>query len=212
MKILFLGDSITQGAGASSPTYNYVSLVGKALACEVKNYGVGGTRIAKQKTPSQEAIYDEDFLTRAQRMEKEADMVFVFGGTNDYGHGDAEMGEEGSADSYTFIGAFETLISYLVGVYGKNKLHFILPLPRYNQESVYGEGAKKTALYPLRKYIENERKILQKWDIPYLDMSDIFPVPQSTSGDELTVDGLHPNDTGHALIAAKICTYVTLLS
>ena len=210
MKINFLGDSITAGSGASSPDYNYVSLVGKALHCEVRNYGVSGTRIAKQKTPSKEASFDEYFLLRAQKMDRDADMVFVFGGTNDYGHGDAEMGVFGTQDTDTFIGAFEELISYMVGVYGKNKVHFILPLPRYNQDNVRGEGLKTTALYPLSEYIETEKKILKDRGIPYIDLSDLFSVPKTNTGDALTVDGLHPNDAGHALIAAKICAYITL--
>ena len=62
MKINFLGDSITQGAGASCVATQYVSLVGEMLACEARNYGEGGTRIAKQTVPSELAIFDRDFL------------------------------------------------------------------------------------------------------------------------------------------------------
>ena len=46
MKINFLGDSITEGVGASAPENNYVSLVGKKTGHEVINYGISGTRIA----------------------------------------------------------------------------------------------------------------------------------------------------------------------
>ena len=210
MKINFLGDSITEGVGASSPEFSYVSLVASALSCEVKNYGVSGTRIARQKTPSQWERFDEYFLLRAQKMDKDADMVFVFGGTNDYGHGDAEMGVFGDKNIDTFIGAFQALIEYLVGVYGKNKLHFILPLPRYNQDCIYGDGAKTTGLHSLAEYIETEKEILKHYGIPYLDFTDSFPVPQTNTGDAFTTDGLHPNDAGHVVLAAKICMYITL--
>ena len=162
MKILFLGDSITAGVGASKSEYTYVSLVQSTLGCEVKNYGVSGTRIAPQKTPSADIRCDETFLMRAKTMDRDADAVFVFGGTNDYGHGDAEIGDFENKNPDTFIGAFYELIAYLVWVYGKNKLHFILPLPRYNQENPYGEGGKKIAGGILQDYIEIERKILDE--------------------------------------------------
>ena len=209
MKILFLGDSITAGVGASAPEYKYVELVKNSLDCEVQNYGVSGTRIAPQKTPSPQPSFDETFLMRAKKMDKDADMVFVFGGTNDYGHGDAEIGNFEEKNPDTFIGAFYELIAYLVGVYGKNKLHFIMPLPRYNQENLYGEGFKKNPSATLNDYIEIEKKILEESGIPYIDFSDTFPVPQTNTGDAWTVDGLHPSDAGHSILAAKICLHIT---
>jgi lysophospholipase L1-like esterase len=160
MKINFLGDSITAGAAATTVENKYVSLVGKILGCETFNFGVSGTRIAKQTTPSECERYDEDFLERAKKM-GDADMVFVFGGTNDYGHGDAQIGNIDDETSYTFFGALNNLIKYLSEKYGKEKLRFILPIPRYNQASVYGEGRKTTALYPLSDYINAEKKVLE---------------------------------------------------
>lgn len=88
MKIAFLGDSITYGGCATKPEYIYTYRVGKALGCDVDAYGVIGTRLARQTVPSATPSFDEDFLTRAEKM-GDADFVFVFGGTNDYGHGDA---------------------------------------------------------------------------------------------------------------------------
>lgn len=76
----FLGDSITEGAWATEPKYNYVSRVGEKLGCKTNNYGISGTRIAMQKVPSANPVFDKDFLTRAKEMGS-ADLVFVFGGT-----------------------------------------------------------------------------------------------------------------------------------
>lgn len=45
-KVLFLGDSITEGVGASSKDTCYVSVFGKISGAEVKNFGISGTRIA----------------------------------------------------------------------------------------------------------------------------------------------------------------------
>ncbi|MBQ8658230.1 MAG: SGNH/GDSL hydrolase family protein [Clostridia bacterium] len=136
MKLLFLGDSITEGVGAFAPEKNYVNLVARKLDCEVLNYGVSGTRIARRKKRSEPLSFDWDFVSRATVMEREADLIFVFGGTNDYGHGDAEIGEKGSFDPYTFCGSVNALISYLVSSYGKEKLCFILPLRRYDEVGI----------------------------------------------------------------------------
>ena len=209
MKILFLGDSITQGVGASCVENCYVSQVGKKLGCETRNYGISGTRIAKQRNLSYPSTHDMDFQLRASLMEKEADMVFVFGGTNDYGHGDAYIGEYDNKDPYTFYGAVRLLIEELSQIYGKEKLHFILPLHRFREDALPCKGANRDELgEPLEKYVEVLREVLEKYEIKYLDMyNGGFPKPM-TAGDEYTTDGLHPNDYGHNWLADKICEYI----
>ena len=47
-KIYFLGDSITEGVGASDTEHCYVSVFGKLSGAVVKNYGISATRIACQ--------------------------------------------------------------------------------------------------------------------------------------------------------------------
>ena len=47
-KIYFLGDSITEGVGASDAEHCYVSVFGKLSGTIVKNYGISATRIACQ--------------------------------------------------------------------------------------------------------------------------------------------------------------------
>ena len=57
MKIAFLGDSITEGAGASCKETQDVELVCNQLNCEVVTYGISGTRLAKQlTTPSNQHL------------------------------------------------------------------------------------------------------------------------------------------------------------
>ena len=48
IKIGFLGDSITAGAGASAPEKTYAAVLCGKIGAEEINYGVGGTRIARQ--------------------------------------------------------------------------------------------------------------------------------------------------------------------
>ena len=120
-KINFLGDSITEGAGASTCENRYTTLTAKYLNVEECNYGVGGTRIAKQKTYKYPNIDDNEFMRRAVVMADDADFTFVFGGTNDYGHGDAQLGCMEDRDTYTFYGAMHELVAYLLDKFGKER-------------------------------------------------------------------------------------------
>ena len=87
LKINFLGDSITEGHGASLPE-NFFWKRFERDGCICRGYGIGGTRIAEQQVPYDERM-DQYFASRVDSMEKDADVVVIFGGTNDYGHGDA---------------------------------------------------------------------------------------------------------------------------
>lgn len=206
--VLFLGDSITEGAWATEPKYNYVSRVGQILGCHVKNYGVSGTRIAKQRTPSSNPVFDRDFLSRAAEMAAD-DLVFVFGGTNDYGHGDSEIGAPDSRDSYTFTGAVRNLATALTARYGAGNICFILPLHRYDEDNPRGEFGSQTKLRPsLKVYVDAEIAVLRDMGIPYLDLRDVFPYPEVNTPTEYFQDGLHPTDKGHELLAEHICAYI----
>lgn len=205
MKINFLGDSITEGWGASSPEKGFVTLVGNSLKCEVRNYGIGGTRLAIKEEPSLEPRFDLYYGERVKDMDKDADLVFVFGGTNDYGHGDAPFGEFGDKDPHTFYGAVDYLINQLLLYYKKEQIIFILPLYRLNEDNPYGDGSK---LYPdktLQEYREAIIRVLLKYSINILDIKDDIG---KAEGNPLLADGLHPNDDGYRKIAALIVQYI----
>ena len=208
LTINFLGDSITEGAWATEPKYNFVSRVGEKLGCKVNNYGISGTRIAMQTVPSANPVFDKDFLTRAKEM-SDADMVFVFGGTNDYGHGDSEIGDLTSLDSHTFCGAVRNLATYLCERYGKRNVCFILPLHRYDEDNPRGEFGAQTKLRPsLKEYVKAEIAVLDDMGMRYLDFRDSFPTPAVNTPTEYFQDGLHPTNKGHELIADMISDYV----
>ena len=210
MKLLFLGDSITQGVGASQESNNYVSLVDKALDCDAVNYGVSGTRIGRQTYVYGCTLWNYDFRLRVQVMEQQADKVFVFGGTNDYGHGRLVLGNVSENTPNTFCFELRLLIAALIEKYGKEKICFILPLRRYDENPVRckGENGEKWGA-PLSDYVNAMRCILGEYGVDILDLyQDGIPKPLSNDGDEYTADGVHPNDNGYRLIAEKICQYL----
>lgn len=204
-KILFLGDSITQGAGATKKENVYLEVCAKKLGAKAVNFGVGGTRIAPQITPSAEAFCDEYFLLRAKKMDKDADLVVVFGGTNDFGHGDAPFGRIGDKDPATFCGAYDALIEYLMATYGKEKLIIVYPLRRHNETATNGDGSKAEGSRPLAEYHDAEKVVAEKCGLKSVDFwNDGDLNPNTPGGNENFADGLHPNDIGHRLLGEKL--------
>ena len=95
VKLIFLGDSITQGVGASDQAHSFVGIVEKETGARVLNAGMGSTRIAASDLQWDEPHWHAlDFVTRAAVLPDDCDFIFVFGGTNDYGDGDAPVGDE----------------------------------------------------------------------------------------------------------------------
>ena len=76
--VVFLGDSITEGVGTSSPEKSYVSIFQKLSGAKVINYGISGTRIAKNRSPSACPEWDQDFISRVDKMQRNADVIVVF--------------------------------------------------------------------------------------------------------------------------------------
>ena len=198
-KIVFLGDSITEGAGASSKEKCFVSLVGeRGEFRECKNYGIGGTRFAKQKTPSQKARHDLDFCGRIDDMDEDADIIVMFGGTNDYGHGDAPIGTFEDRDLYTFYGACHHLMTRLHERYpGKPKL-ILTPLHRAVEER-----QKDGETICLRTYVNIIREMAEYYSLPILDLyaESGFQPKLSIMREKFFPDGLHPNDAGYDILA-----------
>lgn len=210
MKINFLGDSITAGAWLTSSDDKYTVLLCEKLGATENNYGISATRIARQTKPSEDRSFDRDFLSRMDSLDETADFTFVFGGTNDYGHGDAPMGSAEDKTPYTFYGAMNIMTEYLVGKFGRDRLCYILPLPRFDEDNRRGGHSCKTVeANTLEEYREAIRETAKKYGVDVLDLSDMFPRPKAQAADELTADGLHPNAKGHKIIADRLYEYLT---
>lgn len=205
LTINFLGDSITFGCYASKPELSYVSLVSSMLNAEVRNYGINGTRIARQRVPSIKPQYDLYFASRVADMKNDADILFVFGGTNDFGHGDAPIGKIEDNTSDTFYGGLNVLIKEILKYYKKEQIIFILPLHRMGENNPYGNGEKEVKSLTLDGYVNIMKEVLTKNDINILDIREEMG---GGINNPYLYDGLHPNDKGHHKIAELICEYL----
>ena len=207
-KINFLGDSITEGYGTSGKGYTFSDLVAADTGAVCRNYGIAGTRIAKQKNPSVEPSWDCDFCSRVAGMDADADIIVVLGGTNDFGHGDAPFGSFEDKTSSTFRGALNVLYTSLVEKYPGRVIVIATPLHRGDEKQ-----RRPDSNADLGTYVDAIRKAAEYYSLPVLDlwsMSGIQPdIP--VIRERFMPDELHPNDAGHRIIADRIIGFLRML-
>ncbi len=217
LKINFLGDSITQGVGASSAETVYLAVLKReAQLKEARNYGIGGTRIAVQKgspaLPMDDYRDVNSFCERYDQMDDDADIVVVFGGTNDYGHGDAPLGNFNDRTPETFYGACHYLFSGLVKKYLGKPVVIVTPLHRINENRKTGD-LKLEEYGTLKEYVTIIREVAEFYSLPVLDLyatSGLQPEIKEIMENYIP-DGLHPNDNGYAVIAHKLKLFLEAL-
>ena len=209
VKINFLGDSITEGKGVAAED-SFVGLVAAKTGAVCRNYGIGGTRIAKQRTPSEKARWDLDFIGRVPEMDADADAVVVFGGTNDYGHGDAVMGTMDDRTPYTFYGALHTLYTALIEKYPGALIVVATPIHRDYERMGISPNGKRVRAYTLKAYVDAIREVAEFYSLPVLDLyakSGLQPQVEVLN-QRYFQDGLHPNEAGHQVLARQMLAFL----
>ena len=199
LKVNFLGDSITMGARAELPENSYFGRLQKKYPeATLRNYGVGGSCISNAciwETPS--------FIERADAMNPDADLVVVFGGTNDY-YCCCPPGTWGDRTEDTFYGACWVLFDKLLRVYHGKTIVVVTPLHRQNEISTMCRETPTVA--PLKRYVEILKETAEYFGFPVIDMF-------ATSGLQPEIDyireayfpdGLHLNDDGHEILFRRM--------
>jgi len=207
LKINFLGDSITEGHGCSSVEKQFTSLIAEQYGAITRCYGIGGTRLARQTKPSENPRHDLDFPSRVKEMDPDADLIVVFGGTNDFGHGDAPFGAFSDRTADTFCGATHELFTSLLNKYPEATIMVMTPLHRASEAIPNMHGKV------LKEYVDVIRQAAEYYSLPVLDLyatSGIQPgVPVMM--EKFMPDGLHPNDAGHVILTNKIARFIESL-
>ncbi len=224
LKINFLGDSITQGIKIENPeeTVYHAVLKKNAGLLEARNYGISGTRFALQKgTPERPKDNYVDVLSyceRFQEMDDDADVVVVFGGTNDFGHGDAPLGSFSDRTPDTFYGACHYLFRGLIKKYLGKPIVIMTPLHRTYETRNTGAYSPDQPAFPyvygtLKEYVNIIREVAEYYALPVLDLfanSGLQPEIDEVR-EAFMPDGLHPNEAGHALLAQKVQAFLETL-
>lgn len=205
-KIAFLGDSITEGYGASCEDNAYWNLIGQQTGAEVYGYGIGGTTIAKRRFPLPQPKPNMYFGSRVEGMIDDADMVVIFGGTNDFGGSDPAFGEMTDRREDTFYGGYHLLLQKLILRYPDAQIVVMTPLHRATEtDDTYNEQAGSRGGI-LQDYVDAIIEVAGFYAIPVVDMFRTCPIQPAYDfhRQRYAPDGVHPNDAGHRLIAQTL--------
>ena len=208
-KVVFLGDSITDGHGTSAKEFTYWNQFGKRTGAIVSANGIGGTRIAPQRVYIVERPWENrHFSSRVEELDPEADIVVVFGGTNDFGNGDAALGTIADRTEDSFYGACHVLVQKLYERYPNGTIVLMTPLHRLSEdETLYNElGVRRVG--PLSAYVQALRDVAEFYGLPLVDLFANCPIQprMELQREKYMPDGLHPNDAGAELVAQCLQT------
>jgi lysophospholipase L1-like esterase len=214
----FLGDSITEGVGVTDQNNRYDNVIHRRFELAAHyNYGIGGTRLAHQSVPSEIPRYDLCFCGRAYMLDKSADHIVVYGGVNDYIHGDAYFGTMEDRTPTTFCGAVYFLMNLLKTNYEGKKIVFMTPAHMHfkgiSDKFPTDRPMKKPDAQPLSAYVEVIKARGEELGIPVLDLFEKLPIDPNNESDreKYTVDGLHFNDEGQGILAKTLGDFLETL-
>lgn len=143
-------------------------------------------------------------------MKQDADAVVVFGGTNDWGHGDAEIGQFSDRADDTFYGACHVLFSSLINRYPGKPIVIMTPLHRAQENDLHTKGDRQVTL---EVYVDIIKEVARYYSLPVCDLyanSGLQPCVEIIKN-KFVPDGLHPNDDGHAVMAERIGSFLSNL-
>ncbi len=212
--INILGDSLTEGVGARTPEKAYPAVLAKLTGAKVNNYGVSGSRITDITV---DYTNPGSYVDRMYSMDKTADLVIVFGGTNDFWFGDCPIGKRTDSKPNTFYGALNTMIPYLKNAYAAD-LVFIVPYQQSKdadethsyKRSTYGNYGTGT----LNQYRIAMLDRCQYYGVPVLDLYADYDLNTADNREALEkygnflCDGCHLNDAGYNLLARKLYQFI----
>lgn len=206
LTIAFIGDSITEGIGATSKECSFPSVFEKNTDIKKAfNYGLSGTRIARQKkTFMNYSEWDNDFISRVDIMDSGADCIVVCGGINDYMHGDAELGCLYDSTEYTFYGAMNILINKLKSKFPEKLLIFMTPIHFVEEKSP--EYAHINKGYYFYEYLNAIKEVCAYHSIVLFDLHSEIGIDSKNAHDkeQFYSDNIHLNDNGYKKIAEKL--------
>jgi isoamyl acetate esterase len=190
-KIVFLGDSITQGGGGPN---GYVTLIRNALADKHKDLGIEivNAGISGNKVPDLQRRLDKDVIA------KKPTLVVIYIGINDVWHGLTDPARGSSKEK------FEEGLKEIIGKIKDNGARVVLCTP-----TVIGEktGGANKADSKLDEYSDISRRIAKELKLPLCDLRKAFVDNLKENNKEnkdrgvLTADTVHLNEAGNKVVA-----------
>ncbi len=211
IKITFLGDSITEGVGVSSPQNRYSTILSNSLGVTEHNMGISGTVLCTAGTRRSR-------LPDIAEIPQDSDIVGILLGVNDfdqcrkrdeiviYGLGDINSVN----DTSTIYGALHAYCQALKAHLNEEEtmIFFMTPvITSWNQsvtsERNWDQGKTNACGYTLRQLCDAIVEVCNYYDILCLDLN-----LESGLTEKDFEDGIHPNDSGAKKMADAIETFI----
>ncbi len=175
MKILCLGDSITQGYDAYHSSLSYVNRLSEVLDAEILNQAIGGE------------IFDAEILDA--ELPFDPDLVIVAYGTNDWAV---------QPDRETFLAASEAFFKKIKGIYSDKKLVYISPIWRGDYQRPFGN--QDTNVGAFADSVKALQSLAKENGLSVVDGIPLTPHISDFFADQI----LHPNDLGFGFYAENL--------
>jgi len=201
-----LGDSITEIG-------RYQALVAAALGLKkVANHGKSATEICDGKSPqsSDQALYGLPMCIRYADLDPTADLVTVFGGTNDFGHNEP-LGTPSDTTCATFYGALHVMLKGIIAANPAARVAVFTPLQRTFAGDPGVTGMTNALGLRLVDYVDAILAVAAVYSVPVLDLYRTAGIcPQNAS--RFLADGIHPNEAGYARIAGQMAQFLNRIA
>ena len=175
MKILCLGDSITQGYDAYHSSLSYTNRLSEALDAEILNQAIGG-EIFDKKILDEELPFDPDLITVAY-------------GTNDWAI--LESKEQ-------FLTGAECFFKKIRAIYPDKKIVYISPIWRGDYQKPF--GTQDTAVGGFEESVKDLQLLAKENGLIVVDGIPLTPHHSDFFADQI----LHPNDLGFGFYAENL--------
>ena len=188
------GDSIAYGKGSAG---GYGKCIADRYGMQLINEAVDGATLATLVPDNVNGGYRTSIgmtVKSSTELEK-ADYILLEGGVNDAWN-NAKLGTlNGSFDPAFYmgdtIGTLEAMLDYLTKKRSDKRVAYVFPHGGLFAESDNWYKTYKPAILA----------VLQKWDVPYVDIEEsappMGPYGSSRLSDKYTSDGIHPNAAGY---------------
>ncbi len=199
LRILFIGDSITWGSGASNAAIESYPAQFLAL-CDaagrdviIGDYAVPGTGVL----PTANSYYSQTLACKMAYSEFDPDYVFFALGTND-----AAVAGGTNGALLNFYNQYKELIASF-GDLPDVKRVFVSSAIYRNSTATASNIRAVSVIRPVQKRIAEELAAQDAEKYTWVDMYALT-LEEALAGNLLTSDGLHPGDAGYAVMADKV--------
>jgi lysophospholipase L1-like esterase len=187
----FIGDSVTAGVGATSTTNRWVNIFATTFGLAINNQGSSGATLKSPPYPtfSVYALVEKLF-------NKPSSFYVIALGTNDAYNYDAP-----STHLEDFISTYRSMLDQLRASNIDLGSQVIVISPFYPADSALTNGVTRERYV---SYVNAVSSLASEYGIPYVDG---YATILNAGGPGVAMaDGIHPNDVGHAAIAAAVAT------